>query len=47
MPKKKTELEKALKNLKDWNKKTDEYLKKVYKTKGNPGDDTLRILDGL
>lgn len=47
MPKKKTELEKVLKSLKDWNKKTDEYLKKMYKEKGNPGDDTLRILDGL
>lgn len=44
---KKTELEKVIKNLDDWNKRTKKYLDKMYKKKGNPGDDTLRILEGL
>jgi len=41
------ELERVLKNLDKWNKDTKKYLEKMYKKKGNPGDDNLRILDGL
>ena len=52
MPKKRKrseypELERVLKNLEKWNRDTKKHLDKMYKKKGNPGDDTLRILDGI
>lgn len=44
---KKTDLEKILDELEKWNRETRKYLEKMYKKKGNPGDDLLRILDGI
>ena len=44
---KKSEVERVIEDLRKWNRETQKYLEKMYKKKGNPGDDTLHILDGL
>ncbi len=47
--KKYPELERVLKNLEDWNKRTRKYLDEMYKKKKkrNPGDPIEEILEGI